>query len=160
MITVVKKEKVPVYEVNCPECKSKIRYTANEVSLCYIACPVCKCSIRADLVFPVEHADMDPEDFPGRDFCETCANNKFYPDCHPCIDCIDDVDGILQITGTKYKKRKSIAVVVKMDIIGKIGDVVYVSDNLDEAFTWRVKHEKDLRANQRYDVYYGSPVEE
>ena len=38
---VVERKPVPIYEVECYECHSKIRYKASEVSWCHITCPVC-----------------------------------------------------------------------------------------------------------------------
>ena len=54
---VVERKPVPIYEVVCPECKSKIRYKANEVSWCHINCPVCGLSVWASTVCPVEYTD-------------------------------------------------------------------------------------------------------
>lgn len=50
---VVEKKPVPIYEVVCPECKSKIRYRKSEVYICHIVCPVCGMSIWADTISPV-----------------------------------------------------------------------------------------------------------
>ena len=50
---VVEKKPVPVYQVDCHECKSKIQYTAAEVHTGYIHCPVCKVSLWADTIRPV-----------------------------------------------------------------------------------------------------------
>ena len=40
-MTVADKKPVPIYEVVCHECKSKIQYKACEVSWQHITCPVC-----------------------------------------------------------------------------------------------------------------------
>ena len=40
-MTVVKREPVPIYSEECPECKSVIEYKASEVAWCHIKCPVC-----------------------------------------------------------------------------------------------------------------------
>lgn len=45
MITVIKEGKTPVYQVECYECKSILRYTRADVSLMHITCPICDCSI-------------------------------------------------------------------------------------------------------------------
>ena len=45
MITVIKEGKTPVYQVECYECKSILRYTRADVSLIHITCPICKCRI-------------------------------------------------------------------------------------------------------------------
>lgn len=45
MIECVKMGKKPVYEVECFECHSLLRYTRADVSLLHITCPVCGCSI-------------------------------------------------------------------------------------------------------------------
>lgn len=45
MITVIKEGKTPIYQVECYECKSILRYTRADVSLMHITCPICKCSV-------------------------------------------------------------------------------------------------------------------
>lgn len=54
---VVEKKPVPIYEVACYECKSKIQYKKSEVSFSYITCPVCGVSIWADTIQPVMYVD-------------------------------------------------------------------------------------------------------
>lgn len=54
---VVEKKPVPIYEVTCYECKSKIQYKKSEVSFCYITCPVCGVAIWADTIQPVMYVD-------------------------------------------------------------------------------------------------------
>lgn len=44
MITVIKEEKVPIYETECYECGSLLHYTKADVSLLHITCPICGCS--------------------------------------------------------------------------------------------------------------------
>lgn len=51
MIEVAERKLVPYYEVECPECKSLLRYTRADVSLCHITCPVCGVSVW---VTPIE----------------------------------------------------------------------------------------------------------
>lgn len=46
-IEVIDEKPVPIYEVVCDECKSKIRYKASEVLWHHITCPVCGVSIWA-----------------------------------------------------------------------------------------------------------------
>ena len=41
MIEVIEERKIPFYEVECYECKSKLRYTRKDVYLLHITCPVC-----------------------------------------------------------------------------------------------------------------------
>lgn len=41
MITVIKKGKTPVYEVECYECGSVLHYNRVDVSLMHIPCPIC-----------------------------------------------------------------------------------------------------------------------
>ncbi len=56
---VVEKKPVPIYEVTCFECKSKIQYMKSEVSFTHsIICPICGVSIWADTITPVR---MDGE---------------------------------------------------------------------------------------------------
>ena len=52
---VVDKKPVPIYEVVCHECKSRIRYKACEVSWCHITCPVCGVSLWADTICAVDY---------------------------------------------------------------------------------------------------------
>lgn len=51
---VVDRKPVPIYEVECVECKSKIRYRRSEIVGCYITCPVCGVALWADHIFPVD----------------------------------------------------------------------------------------------------------
>lgn len=46
---VIERNPVPIYEVVCFECKSKIRYKACEISLCHITCPVCGVLLWANM---------------------------------------------------------------------------------------------------------------
>lgn len=50
---VIERKPIPIYEVTCRECKSKIQYKASEVSLCHITCPVCGMSLWANTISPV-----------------------------------------------------------------------------------------------------------
>jgi len=50
---VVEKKPVPLYEAECQECKSKIRYKKSEVHLGYIICPVCGLSLWASTIASV-----------------------------------------------------------------------------------------------------------
>ena len=50
---IVEKKPVPIYEVECYECKSKIQYRKSDVHGCYITCPVCGVSLWADTTSPV-----------------------------------------------------------------------------------------------------------
>lgn len=59
---VVDKKPVPIYEVKCPECKSKIQYKKSEVFVCHIQCPVCGVAVWADTIAPVRFVDMEGED--------------------------------------------------------------------------------------------------
>lgn len=52
-MTVVEKKPIPIYEVECPECKSRIQYKAAEVSYHHIDCPVCGISLWAYTMVPV-----------------------------------------------------------------------------------------------------------
>ena len=52
---VVKRNPIPLYEVECYECKSVICYQASEVDACkHITCPVCKVEIPIWRRYPVE----------------------------------------------------------------------------------------------------------
>ena len=52
---VIDKQPVPIYELVCYECKSKIRYKACEVSWCHITCPVCGILIWASTICPIDY---------------------------------------------------------------------------------------------------------
>ena len=53
-MVIVERKPVPIYEVVCPECGSILEYTASEVSICHITCPVCNVSVWADTTNPVK----------------------------------------------------------------------------------------------------------
>ena len=50
---VVDRKPVPIYEVECHECHSKIQYRAVDVAWCHITCPVCGVSVWASTIAPV-----------------------------------------------------------------------------------------------------------
>ena len=51
---VVERKPIPIYEVTCIECKSRLQYKASEVSWNHITCPVCGVSLYVDEVHPVK----------------------------------------------------------------------------------------------------------
>lgn len=51
---VVERKPVPIYELTCGECGSRIQYKACEVSMLHITCPVCGVSNRALTILPVK----------------------------------------------------------------------------------------------------------
>lgn len=53
MMEVIDRKPIPIYEVICCECKSRIQYKASEVTLCHITCPVCGVSLWASTNFSV-----------------------------------------------------------------------------------------------------------
>jgi len=55
---VIERRPVPIYEVTCHECKSRIQYKASEVSLCHITCPVCGVSLWANTIKPVRMEEV------------------------------------------------------------------------------------------------------
>ena len=57
---IVERKPVPIYEVICSECGSKIRYQAAEVSYSHITCPVCLTSLWAMTILPVGYEDTEP----------------------------------------------------------------------------------------------------
>ena len=59
---IVEKKPVPVYEVECYECKSRIRYKKSEVVNCQIKCPVCGVYMFAYTYSPVDMVDEVEED--------------------------------------------------------------------------------------------------
>lgn len=55
---VVEKKPVPIYEVKCDECMSRIQYRKSEVSITsHIICPVCGMSIWANTIRPVRYEE-------------------------------------------------------------------------------------------------------
>lgn len=61
-MTVVKREPVPIYSEECPECKSVIEYKASEVAWCHIKCPVCGTLMGAIAIHPVRYECTEPKD--------------------------------------------------------------------------------------------------
>lgn len=56
-MTVIEKKPVPLYEVVCYECGSKLRYKASDVHYSHITCPVCGISLWAMTIKPVAYED-------------------------------------------------------------------------------------------------------
>ena len=56
---VTEKKPVPIYEVTCYECKSKIQYKQSEVSFYHIQCPVCGVSLWANTILPVRYEKIE-----------------------------------------------------------------------------------------------------
>lgn len=63
-MTVIEKKPVPIYEVECIECKSKIQYKAAEVSWYHITCPVCGVLLWANTIYPVKYEWTEPAEPP------------------------------------------------------------------------------------------------
>lgn len=56
---IMEKNSVPIYEITCRECKSKIQYRKSEVSFTsYITCPVCGISNWANTILPVRYEEV------------------------------------------------------------------------------------------------------
>ena len=51
---VIERKPIPIYEVECFECKLKIQYKKSEVFTCHITCPVCGVSLWANTISPVK----------------------------------------------------------------------------------------------------------
>lgn len=61
-MTIIEKKPIPIYEAKCNECLSVIRYQKSEVGFGgYIACPVCRCSVWAGTIRPVEMIDSEED---------------------------------------------------------------------------------------------------
>ena len=59
-MNVIEKKPIPIYQVECQECHSKIQYKKSEVSFCsYITCPVCGMSVWADTIRPVKYEEAE-----------------------------------------------------------------------------------------------------
>ena len=54
---VTEKNPVPIYDVICFECKSKIQYKRSEIFTCHIRCPVGGVSLWADTIQPVRYEE-------------------------------------------------------------------------------------------------------
>lgn len=55
---VVKVGRVPVYEMECPECHSVLQFTTLDIEYpCIISCPVCGKSCSADLSNRIDEED-------------------------------------------------------------------------------------------------------
>lgn len=57
---IVERKPVPIYEVTCFECQSRIRYQASEVYYSHITCPVCRTLLWAMTLNPVTYEDVEP----------------------------------------------------------------------------------------------------
>lgn len=58
-MTIIERKPIPIYEVECFECKSKIQYKKSEVFTCHIQCPVCGVSLWANIIMPVKFESGD-----------------------------------------------------------------------------------------------------
>ena len=56
---VIERKAVPIYEVVCYECGSRIQYKASEVYYCHITCPVCGVSLWANTITPVRMEESE-----------------------------------------------------------------------------------------------------
>lgn len=54
---VVDRKPIPIYEIECIECKSKIQYKRSEICHCHITCPVCGVTLWAEHILPVRMED-------------------------------------------------------------------------------------------------------
>lgn len=59
---VIDKKPIPLYEVECNECGSKIQYKASEVNNCQIVCPVCGISNNASTIMACGYLKQDVND--------------------------------------------------------------------------------------------------
>lgn len=73
-MNVVERKPVPIYQVTCFECQSKIEYKASEVYWCHITCPVCGTTLWAMTINPVR---MEGEEIEQR--CENCEHSSEAP---------------------------------------------------------------------------------
>lgn len=56
---VVEKKPVPIYEVTCFECQSRIEYKASEVHYSQITCPVCGTSLWVMTISPKRFDEVE-----------------------------------------------------------------------------------------------------
>ena len=60
---IIEYKPIPIYELECVECHSKIQYKKSEISLTYsITCPVCGISNWAYSFCPVRYEEKNKED--------------------------------------------------------------------------------------------------
>lgn len=57
---IIEKKPVPIYEVTCFECGSKLRYQTSEVYYGHITCPVCRTLLWAMTIKPVAFKNTEP----------------------------------------------------------------------------------------------------
>ena len=56
---VIERKPVPIYEVECEECRSRIQYRKVDVFVCHITCPVCGVSVWANTINPVRMEEAE-----------------------------------------------------------------------------------------------------
>lgn len=76
-MNVVERKPVPIYQVTCFECKSKIEYKASEVYWCHITCPVCGTTLWAMTINPVRMEGEETEKVVVQ--CENCEHSNEAP---------------------------------------------------------------------------------
>ena len=108
---VIDQKPVPIYEVICDECKSKIHYKASEVRLCHITCPVCGTSLWAHTTYPVEYERVSESvDVVEVVRCGDCIYWREYIDFFPTCFINREVDGsekqTKQMDFCSYGKRR------------------------------------------------------
>ena len=54
---VIERKPVPIYEVQCWECQSKIHYKNSDVRYNHITCPVCNTLLWAMTINPVKYEE-------------------------------------------------------------------------------------------------------
>ena len=79
-MTVVEKKAVPLYEIVCEECKSRIQYRKSEVTISHIRCPVCGVSNWANTTDSVAWQYAE-------DLCQSCKHKDKQWFEAPCCDC-------------------------------------------------------------------------
>ncbi len=65
-MTVVRKYPVPVYETECPECKSLLRYRKSEIEYGMVTCPVCGISMWASMS-PLDYEETEDDNGCGKE---------------------------------------------------------------------------------------------
>ena len=59
---IVEYKPIPIYELECIECHSKIQYKKSEIYLLQITCPVCGTSNWAYSLCPVQYEEKNKGD--------------------------------------------------------------------------------------------------
>ena len=103
-MTVIERKPVPIYQVVCPECGSRIEYKKSEVYTCHISCPVCGVSIWADTIRPLRMEEEETNAYFGGKCPHLCWNKTDFGYCKStaCINQAHNGSGTYTIDKATY----------------------------------------------------------